>query len=158
MSSTSDDEGIVTADQPKWVKRGGCHDCDPREVKKISPAMVVALIALFVSLSGNAMAVGLLVTSGQIKDKTIQVAAHRPGCSRVASRTRGPPGATRRPRRSGPPRGPWALLARLGPAGTSFSKSMEKQRICTEIRTLQDEVEKLRVAHGARYMYWVNPC
>ena len=51
--------------------------------------MVVALIALFVSLSGNAAAVGLLVTSGQIKDRTIQVAGRRPGCSRLASRASG---------------------------------------------------------------------
>ena len=41
-------------------------------LRKLSPAMVLALLALVVALSGTATAAGLLVTSKQIKDGTIQ--------------------------------------------------------------------------------------
>jgi hypothetical protein len=43
-----------------------------RVLGKLSPAMVLAVLALVVALSGTATAAGLLVTSKQIKDGTIQ--------------------------------------------------------------------------------------
>jgi predicted small secreted protein len=41
-------------------------------LRRLSPAMVLAMLALVVALSGTATAAGLLVTSKQIKDGTIQ--------------------------------------------------------------------------------------
>jgi hypothetical protein len=41
-------------------------------LRKLSPAMVLAMLALVVALSGTATAAGLLVTSKQIKNGTIQ--------------------------------------------------------------------------------------
>src|SRR5436190_15290915 len=41
-------------------------------VRKLSPAMVLAMLALVVALSGTATAAGVLVTGKQIKDGTIQ--------------------------------------------------------------------------------------
>ena len=41
---------------------------------RLSPATVIALLALFVALGGTAGAAAVLVTSAQIKNGTIQVA------------------------------------------------------------------------------------
>src|SRR3954449_6571234 len=41
-------------------------------LRKLSPAMVLAIAALVVALGGPATAAGVLVTSNQIKDGTIQ--------------------------------------------------------------------------------------
>jgi hypothetical protein len=41
-------------------------------LRKLSPAMVLAMLALVVALSGTAAAAGVLVTGKQIKDGTIQ--------------------------------------------------------------------------------------
>jgi hypothetical protein len=59
----------------------------------VSPAMVVALAALFVSLAGNATAVTVsLVTSKQIKDNTIQVRDLAPAAGTALRGRRGPAG------------------------------------------------------------------
>ncbi len=43
-----------------------------RFIRKLSPAMVLSMLALAVALTGTATAAGVLVTSKQIKNGTIQ--------------------------------------------------------------------------------------
>ena len=77
-------------------------------------------------LSGNAMAVGLLVTIGQIKDNTIQVRDIAPTALASLRGRQGPPGLMGFPGSEGPP----------GPAGTSFSTT-EMRKICRAIGRTQ---------------------
>lgn len=85
-------------------------------MRKPSSALVVALVALFVSLGGTATAAGLLITSRQIKDRTIQVVDISPrALATLKSRARvegppGPPGPQGPQGNPGPPGAP-------GPAG-----------------------------------------
>jgi hypothetical protein len=81
-------------------------------MRKPSPAMVVALIALFVALSGTATAGGLLITSRQIKNGTIQAVDINARTVRQFQRP-GPAGA------EGPPgpQGPQGPAGDRGPAG-----------------------------------------
>ena len=82
-------------------------------MRKPSPAMVVALIALFVALSGTATAGGLLITSRQIKNGTIQAVDINARTLRQLAARRGPAGA------EGPPgpQGPQGPAGDRGPAG-----------------------------------------
>jgi hypothetical protein len=116
-------------------------------MKKISPAMIVALIALFVSLAGNAGAVTYFVTSKQIKDHTIQLRDISPGARFALQGTQGPMGLTG-PRGftglQGPP-GP------AGPAGKSFSPYQiegDLGDICKAIKQIQNNVSP------GQYSYW----
>ena len=101
-------------------------------MRKPSPAMVVALIALFVALSGTATAGGLLITSRQIKNGTIQAVdlnartlrqlAGRPGPT-------GPQGPEGAPGPQGPlgpsgDRGPQGVQGPPGPAGSSSASGV----------------------------------
>lgn len=76
-------------------------------MRKPSPALIVALIALFVSLGGTATAAGLLITSRQIKDRTIQVVDISPRAVATLRGKEGPPG----------PQGPQGPQGNAGPAG-----------------------------------------
>ncbi len=125
--------------------------------------MVVALIALFVSLSANATAVGLLVTSGQIKDKTIQVRDIAPAAL-TSLRGReglqgqdGVPGSQGLPGPQGVP-GPPGLPGPMGlpgPAGTSFSAT-QVVKICGAIRELQVQTDKINSALHVSPALWFN--
>jgi hypothetical protein len=83
--------------------------------------MVVALLALFVALGGTATAAGVLVTSGQIKDRTIQVRDLSPQAVRALRGTRGPQGPEGPPGPAGPqgPQGNPGPAGAPGPAGRS---------------------------------------
>lgn len=100
-------------------------------MRKPSPAMVIALIALFVALTGTATAGGLLITTRQIKNGTIQAVDIN---SRTLRQLAGRPGPTGPPGPEGPPgpqgpqgpsgdRGPQGVAGPQGPAGTSASAS-----------------------------------
>jgi hypothetical protein len=119
-------------------------------MKKIpSPAMIVALVALFVSLAGNAAAVTALVTSKQIKDKTIQIRdIARTAVSSLRGR-QGPAGA------AGPQgiRGPMGSTGAQGPAGKSFDSS-EMQKICWAIRDIQKQVDGINSLLGRSPASW----
>jgi collagen triple helix repeat protein len=85
-------------------------------MRKPSPAMVVALVALFVALGGTATAATLLVTSQQIKDRTIQVRDISPQALRALRGRQGPVGAEGPPGPAGP-QGPQGNQGPVGPAG-----------------------------------------
>ena len=79
--------------------------------------MIVALVALFVSLAGNAGAVTYLaVTSKQIKDGTIQLRDIAPAARTSLRGSPGPQGS----RGSRGSRGCRATEVQAGPAGKSF--------------------------------------
>ena len=91
-------------------------------MRKPSPAMVVALLALFVALGGSATAAGVLITSRQIKDRTIQVRDISPPAMRALRGTRGalgPQGPEGPPGPAGPqgPQGNQGATGATGPAG-----------------------------------------
>ena len=78
-------------------------------MRRFSPAMVVALIALFVALSGTAVAAAPLITGAQIKDKSIGFKdISNTAVARLRGR-QGPMGSTGNDGLPGPP----------GPAGIS---------------------------------------
>ena len=82
------------AERLTWMghgRRGAEWRCSGR-VKRISPAMIVALVALFVSLAGNATAFTYLVTSKQIKDGTIQLRDIAPAARVALHGSQGPLG------------------------------------------------------------------
>lgn len=90
-------------------------------MRKPSPAMVVALIALFVALSGTATAGGLLITSRQIKNGTIQAVDINARTLRQLAKP-GPAGAEGPPGPQGPQgppgdRGPAGAQGAQGPQG-----------------------------------------
>jgi hypothetical protein len=77
--------------------------------------MIVALIALFVSLAGNAAAATTyLVTSKQIKDHTVQLRDISYGAQLALQGSQGPQGLMG-------PRGFTGLQGPAGPAGKSYS-------------------------------------
>jgi Collagen triple helix repeat (20 copies) len=95
-------------------------------MRKPSPAMVVALIALFVALTGTATAGGLLITSRQIKNGTIQAVDINARTLRQLSRPgpTGPQGPEGAPGPQGPlgpsgDRGPQGVQGPPGPASSS---------------------------------------
>ena len=59
---------------------------------RLSPATVIALLALFVALTGTAGAAAVLVTSAQIKNGTIQLADISPKAQNALRGRRGPAG------------------------------------------------------------------
>jgi hypothetical protein len=82
--------------------------------------MIVALLALFVSLSGNAAAVAVtLVTSKDIKDGSIQLRDIAPATRAALRGQRGPQGlpGERGPTGSPGERGPQGLPGERGPQG-----------------------------------------
>jgi len=85
-------------------------------MQKPSPAMVVALVALFVALGGTGTAATLLVTSKQIKDGTIQVRDMSRQATRSLRGAQGPVGAEGPPGPAGP-QGPQGNQGPVGPAG-----------------------------------------
>jgi hypothetical protein len=81
-----------------------------------SPAMVVALLALFVSLGGSALAAKGLITGAQIKDHSIgTVDLSRAAVARLHGAA-GAPGAPGPPGAAGAP-GPSGPAGKAGPAG-----------------------------------------
>lgn len=90
-------------------------------MRKPSPAMVVALLALFVALGGTATAAGLLVTTRQIKDRTIQLVDISPQATRALRGAPGPQGPEGPPGPAGPqgPQGNQGATGPAGPAGRS---------------------------------------
>jgi hypothetical protein len=99
--------------------------------------MIVALVALFVSLAGNASAVTFFVTSKQIKDKTIQLRDISPAARwalRGSQGAQGPQGFTG-------PRGFTGLQGPTGPAGKSFDPykiETDLSELCRGIRGTQN--------------------
>ena len=83
--------------------------------KRITPAMIVALIALFAALAGTATAAGtaVLITSKQIKDGSIQLADMSPTTKKALKGERGPRGYTGFTGLTGPQ----GLQGAQGPAG-----------------------------------------
>jgi Collagen triple helix repeat (20 copies) len=133
---------------------------------RVSPAMVVALAALFVSLAGNATAVTVsLVTSKQIKDKTIQVRDLAPAARTALRGTRGPRGLEGSQGPAGPrgltgltgptgPRGLTGPAGATGPAGQGFPEySIERDLgdLCRAVGRLQYEVTRVNPALD---FYW----
>ena len=92
-------------------------------MRKPSPAMVVALAALFVALGGTGTAATLLVTSKQIKDRTIQLRDLSPQAVRALRGARGPQGVAGAEGPPGPagPQGPQGNQGPAGPVGRSAS-------------------------------------
>lgn len=90
-------------------------------MRKPSPAMVVALVALFVALGGTATAAGVLVTSRQIKDRTIQVRDLNPAAVRALRGATGPQGPEGPPGPAGPqgPQGHQGPAGAAGPPGST---------------------------------------
>ena len=99
---------LTTLGEPEWQSRRRDSNSRPlvpqtnrarlsgdtRRVRRISPAMIVALVALFVSLAGNAGAVTYLaVTSKQIKDGTIQLRDIAPAARTSLRGSPGPQGS-----------------------------------------------------------------
>jgi hypothetical protein len=102
-------------------------------MKRISPAMIVALVALFISLTANAGAVTYFVTSGQIKDGTIQLRDLSPSARAALHGRRGLRGYP----------GYDGLTGPQGPAGKSFSPYQiegDLSKLCQGIRQLQQNV------------------
>ena len=87
-------------------------------MRKPSPAMVVALVALFVALGGTGTAATLIVTSKQIKDGTIQLRDMSPQATRSLRGRQGPAGAEGPPGPAGP-QGPQGNQGPAGPTGHS---------------------------------------
>jgi hypothetical protein len=75
---------------------------------RLSPATVIALLALFVALGGTAGAAAVLVTSAQIKNGTIQLADISGKAQRALRGKRGPQG----------PQGPQGPAGQQGPPGS----------------------------------------
>ena len=116
--------------------------------KFFSPAMIVALIALFVSLAGNATAITVLVTSKQIKDKTIQTRDIAPATVSSLRGQQGPRGAAGAPGPQGLP-GPQGIPGPQGLPGTSANTSTlqaHDRTLCQGIQELQAEVNKIGMA------------
>ncbi len=109
--------------------------------------MIVALVALFVSLAGNAGAVTYLaVTSKQIKDGTIQLRDIAPAARTSLRGSPGPQGS----RGSRGSRGCRATEVQAGPAGKSFDPyQLERDlgELCPGIRTTQNALP------SATYLY-----
>src|SRR5690349_15030031 len=80
-------------------------------MKKLTPSMVVAVIALVAALSGSAVAASL-ITSKQIKDGTIQ----------TRDLSKSARAAVKGPRGSVGPRGPKGDKGDLGPQGPKGDK------------------------------------
>jgi hypothetical protein len=102
--------------------------------------MGVALVALFVSLAGNAAAVTALVTSKQIKDKTIQLRDIAPA---ARASLRGQQGIQGDPGARGL-RGPMGLGGPQGPAGKSFDPytiENDLQSLCKGLKATQREID-----------------
>jgi Collagen triple helix repeat (20 copies) len=76
--------------------------------RRFTPAMIVAMIALGVTLSGSAMAAGL-ITSAQIKDGTIRLVDINPSTKSALEGDRGPAGQ----------RGPAGARGATGAAGAT---------------------------------------
>jgi hypothetical protein len=83
--------------------------------KRLTPAMVVALIALFVALTSTATAT-VLITGKQIKDGSIQLRDLSPKAKLALKGQRGPRGYTGLPGTAGPA-GPAGATGAAGPAG-----------------------------------------
>jgi hypothetical protein len=101
-------------------------------MRKPSPALAVALIALFVALGGTATAGGLLITSRQIKNGTIQAVDINSRTLRTLAGRQGPAGAEGPPGPqgpSGPPgdRGPQGVQGPPGvaSAGAVYTRTLD---------------------------------
>jgi collagen triple helix repeat protein len=142
--------------------------------RRPSPAMVVALIALFVSLAGNAGAGALLlVTSKNIKNGSIQaVDLSRAAKAQLKGNEgpRGPRGFTGAQGIQGPqglvgaqgppgPVGPRGPDGARGPQGEGFPKftiERDLSELCRAIGEGQDEVTDLRRDLGHPDPFWLN--
>jgi hypothetical protein len=90
-----------------------------RFLPRPSPAMVVALVALFVALSGGAYATSqALIGSPQIKNGSIQLVDISAKAKRALKGQRGPRGARGTPGTNGLP-GPQGTQGPQGPAGAA---------------------------------------
>lgn len=83
------------------------------------PSTAIALLALFFSLAGNAVAFGALITSRDIKDGTIQLRDIAPSTRALLRAAQGPVG----------PEGPVGPTGPVGPAGTSASTYLLESRL-----------------------------
>jgi hypothetical protein len=113
--------------------------------------MVVALIALFVSLAGNATAVTVLVSSRQIKDNSIQISDIAPAARESLRGNQGPQGPRGMP-------GPRGLQGPQGPAGISFDASEieeDLQELCKGIKGTQREVDDLNSELDRYAAFWL---
>jgi hypothetical protein len=119
---------------------------------RVTPALVVAFGALFVSLAGNATAVTVsLVTSKQIKDKTIQVRDLAPTARTALRGRRGPAGPRGVPGREGAqgPVGPTGLRGFTGPAGPTgkgfpkYTIEWDLQELCRGLQATMREIDKI---------------
>jgi hypothetical protein len=134
--------------------------------------MVVALIALFVSVAGNAGAAAYFVTSAQIKDKTIEIRDLAPTAVTALHGRQGPQGlrgATGNVGRQGPagpqgipgaqglpgPMGLPGVQGPPGPAGTSFSPET-MNRICGALGEIQRKVDGINSALHVYSSIWLN--
>ncbi len=89
-----------------------------------SPAMIVAMLALFISLTGNAVAVRAFVTSKDIKDGTIQLrdlSAAARDALRGQDGARGPQGSP----------GPQGVQGSQGPPGPSANVTLLESKVST---------------------------
>ena len=106
--------------------------------------MVVALIALFVSLTGNAAAVSYFVSSKQIKDGTIQVRDISPAARAALRGSQGPQG----------------LRGYTGPQGIqgnsydSYTITRDLRNLCAGIGKAQKEIDGINPVAGRYAAYW----
>lgn len=106
---------------------------------KPSPSMIVALSALFVSLGGNAIAAGVLITSStQIRNGSIEAADLSPRARFVLKGAEGPPG---RPGIAGLP----GLPGAVGPPGPAGSLDVATQQ---RIQSLERVVDAICPTYG----------
>ena len=111
--------------------------------------MIVALVALFVSLAGNATAFTYLVTSKQIKDGTIQLRDIAPAARVALHGSQGPPG----PVGLMGPRGFTGLQGPAGPAGKSFDPYKIETDLGDLCRGIKGTQEELWPSFSTNYTY-----
>jgi len=113
--------------------------------------MIVALVALFVSLAGNAGAVTYFVTSKQIKDHTIQLRDISYGMQFALQGSQGPRGFTG-PQGFTGPRGFTGPQGPTGPAGRSydpFQLEQDMRKLCQAVGQIQKNAVTTQP-----YTYW----